>query len=163
MGDEPKDATPKKGKGRRESHAEVRAMQKEVFLGAYRETGNVSISAKRAGVDRCTPYSWHKDDEEFAKEWDIARPVAASVIEDALIKRAVEGVDKPVFRQGSCVGYVKEYSDTAAIFLLKGMKPHVYRERYDINNKITDNRKADELTDDELLTRIEKLKSKEDE
>lgn len=41
------------------------------------------------------------------------------------------GVDEPVYYQGRSVGRVKRYSDVLLIFLLKGIRPDVYRERYE--------------------------------
>ena len=38
-------------------------------------------------------------------------------------------MEKPVFYHGEICGSVREYSDTAAIFLLKGRRPEVYRDR----------------------------------
>lgn len=44
------------------------------------------------------------------------------------MRRAREGVDEPVFYQGDECGSVRKYSDTLAIFLLKGAMPEKYRE-----------------------------------
>ena len=47
-------------------------------------------------------------------------------------RRAVEGVEEPVgWYKGEAGGVVRKYSDTLLIFLLKGRKPEMYRERYE--------------------------------
>ena len=50
--------------------------------------------------------------------------MAADILEDEVDRRAVEGVEKPVgWHKGKPGGYVREYSDTLLIFLLKGDRP----------------------------------------
>ena len=53
----------------------------------------------------------------------------ASSLEEEAIRRAVDGVDRPVFFQGKIVGYTKEYSDTLLKFLLEAKRPAIYRAR----------------------------------
>ena len=38
------------------------------------------------------------------------------------------GVKQPVFYKGEVCGSVRKYSDVLLIFLLKGLRPEVYRE-----------------------------------
>jgi len=47
-------------------------------------------------------------------------------------RRAVEGVEKPVFQGGVQVGVIREFSDSVLMFLLRARKPEVYWERYDV-------------------------------
>ena len=42
--------------------------------------------------------------------------------------RAMFGVKQPVFYKGEVCGSVRKYSDVLLIFLLKGLRPEVYRE-----------------------------------
>ena len=51
-------------------------------------------------------------------------------------RRAVEGTERPVFYQGGEVGYVREYSDTLLIFLLKAHRPNKFRERVEHEHKV---------------------------
>jgi len=88
-------------------------------------------------------------DPEFSAAWDEAVESALDDIEHALRKRAVDGVERPVFYQGKVCGYVREYSDTAAIFLLKGRRPKIFRDRAE--SSLTVKGLSDELT--ERLTR----------
>ena len=47
-------------------------------------------------------------------------------------RRAVEGVEEPVgFYKGEPSAYVRKYSDTLLIFLMKGARPDKYRDRWD--------------------------------
>ena len=65
----------------------------------------------------------------FAAAWDEVEDAVADTMERELYRRAVEGVDKPVFHQGDEVATIREYSDTLLIFGLKGARPEKYRER----------------------------------
>lgn len=103
------------------------------FLAALEQTGNVTRSAELVGADRRMLYFAREDDPEFAKAWQKSLAIGIEFCEDEVRRRAFEGYEKPVFQGGNLVGAVREYSDTLAIFLLKGAKPDVYRERQDVN------------------------------
>jgi transposase-like protein len=49
---------------------------RELFLRELRRRGNVSDAAKKAGVDRTTPYRWREAEPEFAASWDEALDAA---------------------------------------------------------------------------------------
>lgn len=108
---------------------------RDPFLGTLAATGNVSSAIIAASVSRAFVYEERKRDEAFAAAWDGALDEAADVMEREAWRRAVEGVEKPVFgslggRLGSGkIGSVQEYSDTLLIFLLKGARPEKYRDR----------------------------------
>lgn len=105
------------------------------FLAELAVRGNVSDACAAADLGRTTVYEWRADDATFATEWDAALDQAADLMEREAYRRAVEGLDKPVF--GSLgnnmgtgeVGVIREYSDTLLIFLLKGARPEKFRER----------------------------------
>ena len=103
--------------------------KKAVFLAAYAEIGTITHAAMRAQVDRTTIYRWRDSDPVFAAALDEADLMAAERLEQEARRRAVEGVEKPVWHKGQMVGSVREYSDTLLIFLLKGALPDKYRER----------------------------------
>lgn len=127
------------------------------FLDALAESGNVSKAAAAAGVTRTTVYALrnHPDAPDFAEAWEDALEEASDLLELEARRRAVEGVEEPVFYQGLECGSVRKYSDTLLIFLLKAAKPEKYRERTS-----TDNYNID-LTSlsDEQLTRLERGES----
>lgn len=110
--------------------------KRQAFLTAYVETSNISNACISAGIDRSTFYAW-KVDAEFAKAFEVAEQQAGDALEAEAARRAKEGVRRPVLYKGEIVVidgeplYEHEYSDTLLIFLLKGIKPEKYRERYD--------------------------------
>ena len=82
-----------------------------------------------AGIDRGTHYDWLKADKAA---FEAVQDQAAQALEDEAVRRAYEGAERPVYQGGKKVGVVQEYSDTLLIFLLKGLRPAKYRERYDV-------------------------------
>lgn len=128
----------------------------EKFLTALDKAGgNVSKACEVVDIGRQTAYEWRKDDAQFCVEWDAIVDKHMDALESEIYRRAYEGTDKPVFYQGEQCGAVREYSDTLAMFILKGHRPEKYRDnvRTEITGKdggpvrIT---KAEDLTDDEL-------------
>ena len=111
----------------------IRHPKKRAFLVAYSEGGNITQAARAASIDRTTYYVWLERDEEFAICAKHAWLDAGDVLEQEAYRRAVTGVDKPVFYAGEQVATIKEYSDVLLIFLLKGAKPEKYRERIDVS------------------------------
>lgn len=105
------------------------------FLAVLAETCNVGKACQGAGIVRTTAYEWRDTDPDFAAAWDKALKVGVSALEDEAHRRGFEGVDKPVFHQGTACGTIREYSDTLAIFLLKAHDPEKYRERSDVSVK----------------------------
>lgn len=112
----------------------IRHPKKRAFLAEYSQCGNVSRAARAAGVCRTTIYDWLERDEKFSMAMKLAEAEATEVLEEEARRRAVDGTAKPVYQGGQLVGHVQEYSDTLLIFLLKGLKPEKYRERYDVKH-----------------------------
>ena len=106
--------------------------KKVAFLAALAATCNVTRACEAIDIARVTAYEWRDNDEQFAAAWAKAREIGADALEDEATRRAFEGTDKPVFHMGAPCGTIREYSDTLAIFLLKGAKPEKFRERQGI-------------------------------
>jgi hypothetical protein len=92
----------------------------------------VSLACRAAGVGRATVYRLRDGDEKFAAAWDEAAEDGTVLLKLECRRRAVEGVDRPVFYKGQQVGTVKEYSDRLLIFLLKAARPEKYRDNFDL-------------------------------
>lgn len=107
-----------------------RAALEAGFLNALLRGCTVKAAAEELGLDRTLLYHWRKADETFAERWALAQKTACSVPEDPLEaeaeRRAVHGIEKPVYRGGSLVGHTREYSDTMLMFLLKARYPEKY-------------------------------------
>jgi hypothetical protein len=113
--------------------------KKKVFLQVLeRNGGNVRGAAEAVGYKSATTlYQYRSEDPVFAKDWDNAMVAAGDVIEQEVIRRGIEGIDKPQWYKGEVVGYDKVYSDRLAETLLKGHKEK-YRDRInvDANTKV---------------------------
>lgn len=103
------------------------------FVAALRESANVRSAAAAAGIDRQTAYNWRKELPDFARAWDDAIEDAIDTLEVEAIRRARDGVTKPVYQQKEHVGDVQEYSDTLMVVLLKAHRPAKYRERVEVD------------------------------
>lgn len=88
-------------------------------------------AARLARVGRATVYEWRDADSEFARLWDQAVEEGTDYIEDEAMRRAVQGVGRPVFYKGKAVGTIQEFSDTLIVVMLKARRPHKYRERFE--------------------------------
>jgi len=91
-----------------------RDRQKKKFIETLEAQGTVLHACKAAGISRQTAYRWHRDDLEFADQWDEALENAVDVVENSLYQKAVSG-------------------DTICmIFYLKAHRP-IYRDRLNID------------------------------
>lgn len=120
-------------KRRRGVHVEDPAAAKAAFLEAYAELGVVTAACKQVGVGRQTMYEWQEHDEEFALRWNQARAAADDAIRSEIHRRAIIGLDKPVYQGGRQVGTIREYSDTLLIFLAKSRMPE-FRDKQQIEH-----------------------------
>jgi hypothetical protein len=90
-------------------------VKKQAFLAAFSRCGSLSKAAKRAKVDRRTHYNWLKD-PSYVEAFRQAVVEAGDSLQDRLTEMAFEG------------------NVTAAIFLLKGLKPQQFRDRMEQTN-----------------------------
>lgn len=110
------------------------------FLAAYAACGNISTAASLAQLGRDQHYRWLKNDEGYKAKFADAHEQACESLEEEARRRAVSGVEEPVFGSGGQgvgtvqVGVVRKYSDTLLIFLMKGVMPEKYRERQSIEH-----------------------------
>ena len=116
-------------------HKSKTAMLKAAFLAAYAETGNISQAAEAAQVGRRSHYRWLARDKRYAEAFAEATEQAGDALEQEARRRAVDGVDEPVFYQGAQCGLVRKYSDTLLIFLLKGVRPEKFKDRHEHTGK----------------------------
>ncbi len=110
---------------------------KRAFLAAFRQTGNVCLACEVAKVGRSSHYRWLEKDSEYREAFDVAKEHAIDVLEAEAHRRAVEGIEEPVgWYKGVAGGTVRRYSDVLLMFLLKGLRPEQYRERYEVKGSL---------------------------
>lgn len=106
----------------------------EAFLVYLRKGYVPKRAAEAVGVSRTTFFNWRRDDLEFAAAWEQAIDEGTDLLEEAIMKRAQEGVSRPVFQMGSCVGFTQEYSDSLAAMMLQGRRPMYRKQQPDDSN-----------------------------
>lgn len=106
------------------------------FLRLLEDTGMVLSSCRGAGISSETAYDHRKRDAVFAQAWSDALELYADRLEQEAYRRAVMGVDEPVFQQGEQVGVVRRYSDSLLAIKLKAHRPDRYRERVSVDANV---------------------------
>lgn len=91
--------------------------QKREVLRAYSVTMRIGLACESARISRFLHYHWLKSDADYKDAMGEARAMAADILEEEAVRRGL--------------GTLDQHSDTLLIFLLKGAKPEVYKERYE--------------------------------
>ncbi len=99
-----------------------------VFLAAYEQLGNISAAAKAAKVSVNVHYK-AKGNETYQKLFDHAKRTFVEQLETEATRRAVEGVEEPIYHAGKMVGTRKRYSDVLLIFMMKAHNPEKYGDK----------------------------------
>ena len=107
----------------------LRHLWTDAFLAHLAETGILSDAAAAANVDRSNVWRRRQDDAEFAQAVEQALDMAADKLEAEARRRALEGVEEPVYQGGQLVGTRTVYSDSLLALLLKGRRKKVFAER----------------------------------
>lgn len=116
----------------------LETQQKQKFLAKLLSTaGNVAKASKAAGISRSAAYEHKTADADFSQSWDNIINEVADVMEEEVYRRGTKGVLEPVFYKGEMVAKIRKYSDRLLEFALKGKRPDVYRERFDVNQNVT--------------------------
>jgi len=108
------------------------------FIAAYTHCASVSESARIVGLDRKQHYEWLKADPRYRAAFEAEADQAAQSLEDEAVRRALDGVRRPMYYRGKPVRsgrgrasrpvYEVEYSDQLLVLLLKRFRPQLYRE-----------------------------------
>lgn len=105
------------------------------FLMAYAGAGQILKAATLASIPWGQHYRWVYSDELYKQAWEKTRDIWGDHLESEIFRRAYEGEDKPIIREGNIIGVYKQKSDVLAMFALKGLKPQ-YRDNFQINQFI---------------------------
>jgi len=131
--------------GEKDGHRLVTEAWQSAFLSSFSRCGNITQASADAGVTRQAVFYAHKRNPDFRALYEEAREESIEVLEAVARKRATES------------------SDNLLIFLLKSMRPEVYREvvrneNINVNMNTNLERLDRQLTDsqiDELLEIVE--------
>jgi len=135
----------------------------KAILGAFRECGVVLTACHIAGVASKQHREWLRKFSFYKEAFEEAVEDATDRMEAEARRRAIEGVQEPVFYQGEIVGYTIKYSDMLLDKLLKAYRPDKFKERHEITGAegkpLALSFDLSNLTDEEL-SQIEKLSEK---
>ena len=115
--------------------ATISRVKREQFLEVLAAVGNRSSAAAASGLAPSTIRNYASKDPEFKEMVEIAELKYLSDLEQEARRRAVDGVDKPVFYRGEIVGHEKVYSDRLLDKLMTGAD----KGRYGTGNNTTNN------------------------
>ena len=90
-----------------------------------RDTANVRSSCDAAGIGRATYYRERQRNAAFAEAADAAIRDAVELVYAEAWRRAVNGVEVPVFWDGKVVGTITRYSDRLLEKLLYANAHHL--------------------------------------
>lgn len=106
-----------------------------VFLQGVRKTGCILKSCRRAQISSSMHYRVYNKPEYawYREAFHDAVDEFKESLENAAVKRAVEGFTEPIFHLGEQVGERRRYSDTLLVQQLKANLPEKYgdKERHD--------------------------------
>lgn len=92
----------------------------------------ITHAARAVGIDPRRHYDWLETDPDYPARFTEAEEAAIQELEREARRRAIEGVEEPAgWYKGRPGGYVRRYSDTLLIVLLKAARPAKYRERFE--------------------------------
>lgn len=115
------------------------------FLREFALCGNVLRSCQQIKVSRSTIGEWRKQ-PVFEAIYLQAIDDAADLLEEEARRRAVDGVDEPVYYQGKKCGLVRKFSDAVLMFLLKGRRGDVFRDKASIEHSGPDGQPIQVIT-----------------
>lgn len=101
----------------------------EAFLIWLSKGYSPKFAAEKCGIRRETFFDWRDKDQVFAAAWKKAIDEGTDFFEDEARRRAADGIDRPVFQMGECVGFTREYSDSLLAMQLKGRRPERYGDK----------------------------------
>lgn len=110
--------------------------QQRSFFENYVKVGTITGAARRAGIDPAYHYKWLETDPDYPARFKLTHLQASEALVEEGRRRALEGVEEPTgWYRGEPGGFVKRYSDSLLIFLIKGAFPDIYKDRHEHTGK----------------------------
>lgn len=94
--------------------------RQRAFIDALNDTGSVKAACAVVNMAEVGAYKLRRDPgaEEFAAAWAAAQENGIGILRDALMHRAIHGVEVPVYSYGKLVGTRRAYNDRIGTFML---------------------------------------------
>ena len=136
---------------------------KPEFIEVLRETGNVTLAAQHAGQSRNQVHDVRQRSKRFAAQWDNALEEATDLLEAEARRRALTGIDKPVFYKGKVVGSTKKYSRPLLMFLLEAHRPQKFRDGGKVEQPGATDVDVDRDIEKAILEKLDRMAALDDE
>ena len=124
------------------------------FLEAFAQCGIANLAARQVRVNPKTVQKTLERNPKFREAYYIAKENATQMLEAEMLRRAKIGIEKPVTVAGQRE-VIREYSDTLLIFMLKSLRPQVYRDNYNVALSNPDGSKLELAPQQAVLTLIQ--------
>lgn len=102
------------------------------FLAAFRQTCNITGSAKAARISPRQHYRWLEKYPKYAAAFKRATVIAAGHLESVAIERATTGWKEPVYYQGKRCGTVRRFDGGLMHTLLRAWLPDKYKNTTEV-------------------------------
>ena len=107
----------------------------EEYLELLRQTGLKIRSAKAVGLDVSSMKRYRKENPDYDDRVEEAVSEYRESIESEIKRRAMEGIDSPVFYKGELVNTQKQYSDRLLELHAKRHIP-AYRDKHAVDHNV---------------------------
>ena len=114
------------------TRAPFTAERKAAYIESLEQDGEHTFARLAVGVCDGTVSNHRRDDAAFDQACEDAQHTYRKKFIDELVRRGVNGVEKPVFHNGEIVGHVTEYSDRLLMEHLKVIDQR-YRDKLQID------------------------------
>ena len=111
--------------------ADLANRHQRAFLAGFLAGKGLKRAEELSDISRWCHYQWMKNDDAYRESFRLAKTILTDEAEDEAYRRAFLGYDTPVVHAGKITAWHKSYSDSLAQFMLKGMRPRVYRDGMD--------------------------------
>lgn len=95
------------------------------FLDTYARTGRWIAACRATGCSTTAAHNLRKDNEWFRESCEAAEATYAGIVRAEIQRRALHGVDEPVYQKGQLIGYKRVYSDQLLIIEARRTDPEV--------------------------------------
>lgn len=100
--------------------------KQRTFLETLRETGCLSDACRVAGISTTTVNRWRDKDEVFDDKVEAMLSLASVALDTIAWKRATEGTEEKIYRDGRLVFTRVKQSDSMLRLLMQGADPERY-------------------------------------
>jgi hypothetical protein len=107
---------------------EIENPRQRAYLVNLAKSNAVMHSCEIAGISKMAVCKWRRDDAIFAEAEECAKQQFVELLEKEAMRRAVDGVTKGIYYQGSNVADEKVFSDPLLMALLRGNCPEKYSD-----------------------------------